>query len=310
MNTHKCDISAEMVHSCRVLLGARAAGYPGVPDNFDAQHLAHGRRNGVLLDLVHAYAPATALPFQDRYTTTWARNRPNSRVVHNWKPLTRWAYAEAPESIQRFRQAARRIRTLERPCSIIVHHEPENDLDQPGIGALNAGTPEQYRRMWAIVREVFAEEGATDLTWGMAYMNYPKWDQVVADLWPGDDLVDWVWCNAYGSPERPDLAENIAHFTDLAERCGIGLGKPLGIAEWGTKGLTVEQAADYFDQARAFLDTPAADPIKAWMVFDSPGKERRSDLRVGFDAEGNRAKRKAEAYRRFARHRRFRCVAQ
>lgn len=307
MKQHKCEISAKMVHSCRVLLGARAAGYPSVPDNFDAQHLAHGRRNSVALDLVHDYAPAGQLPFEDRYTVAWARGHRSSRVVHNWKPVARWREAETSEARERFRLAARRVRLLDRPCSIIVHHEPENDLAQRGVRKAASGTPEEYRRMWAIVREVFAEEGAHEVVWGMAYMNYPKWDAFVPDLYPGDDLVDWVWCNAYGSPERPDLVENIGRFTALVERHGIGVGKPLGIAEWGTKGLPVDLAADYFDQARAFLDTADADSVKAWMVFDSPGKEQRSDLRVGFDAEGRRAPEKAEAYRRFARHRRFRC---
>ena len=236
MKPHKCEISAEMVHSCRVLLGARAAGYPSVPDNFDAQHLAHGRRNGVTLDLVHDYAPAGQLPFEDRYTVAWARGHRSGRVVHNWKPVARWREADTPEARERFRMAARRVRLLDRPCSIIVHHEPENDLAQRGVRKASSGAPEEYRRMWAVVREVFAEEGAHEVVWGMAYMNYPKWDALVPDLYPGDDLVDWIWCNAYGSPERPDLVENIGRFAALVDRHGIGVGKPLGIAEWVPRG--------------------------------------------------------------------------
>lgn len=307
MNTHKCEIDAKMVHSCRVLLGARTAGYPGIPDNFDAQHLAHARRIGASLDLAHAYAAPGKLPFDDRHVVLWARGRRSGRVVHNWKPVARWRDADSAAARQHFRLAARRVRLLGRPCAVIVHHEPENDLGQRGVRKMAAGTPAEYRRMWRIVREVFADEGADEVAWGMAYMNYPKWDSLVADLYPGDDLVDWVWCNAYGSPARPDLAENLGHFTDLVDRNGIGVGKMLGVAEWSTPGLPTDLAVDYFDQARAFLDTPEADRFRAWMIFDSPGHEQRSDLRVGFDAAGRRDPAKAAAYRRFAHHPRFSC---
>lgn len=307
MKQHKCEIGDGMVHSCRVLLGAHAAGYPGVPGNFDAQHLAHARRNGIVLDLVHDYAPAGRLPFDDRYTVTWARNRHNSRIVHNWNPVARWREADSPAAWDHFRLAARRVRLLHRPCSIIVHHEPERDLAQRGVRKAASGTPEEYRRMWAIVREIFADEGAHNVTWGVAYMNCPKWDAVVPELYPGDDLVDWIWCNAYGSVSQPDVAANIGRFVDVVDRCGIGFGKSFGIAEWGVKDLPVDLAVAYFDQAHDFLDTPESDRVNAWMVFDAPGSTQRCDLRVGFDAEGLRAVEQAAAYRRFAQHRRFRC---
>lgn len=296
-----------MGHSCRVLLGARASGYPGLPDNFDAQHLGHARRIGRPIDLAHAFAAPGRTPFEDRHVHLWARGHKDARVVHNWKPVARWRDAESRRAREHFRLAARRVRLVGRPVSLIVHHEPENDLAQPGVRKMASGTPEEYRRMWRIVREVFADEGVEDVTWGMAYMNYPKWDGVVADLWPGDDLVDWVWCNAYGSPYRPDLVENLSHFTELIDRAGIGAAKPLGVAEWSTPGLAVDLAADYFDQATRFLDTDAADRFAAWMVFDSPGHEGRSDLRVGFDAAGRAAPQKQAAYNAFTRHRRFTC---
>lgn len=298
-----------MVHSCRVLLGARAAGYPGIPDNFDAQHLAHARRNGINLDLTHAYAAPGQLPFDDRHTRIWARGHRNGIVVHNWKPVARWRQADTAEARARFRLAARRVALLGRPAALILHHEPENDLGERGVRTAAAGTPQEYRRMWRIVRDVFDAEGVTAI-WGMAYMNYPKWDDYVGDLYPGDDLVDWIWCNAYGSPYRPDLAENLGHFTALLSRYGIGSGKPLGVAEWGTPGLPLDLAVDYYHQARSFLDTPEADRFRAWMIFDSTGHENRSDLRVGFDADGRPAPAKADAYRDFTRHQRFSCQCQ
>lgn len=300
MEMHKCEISAKMVHSCRVLLGAYAAGYPGVPNNFEAQHLAHGRRNNTRLDLVHGYAPAGRLPFDDRYTRAVARNHPHRRVVHNWTPVAAWRDADRPAAWEHFRLAARLVRGLSRACAIMVHPEPEKAVTE-------AGTPKEYRRMWATVRDIFAEEGVERVTWGIAYSNDPQWDEVVPDLYPGDDLVDWVWCHAYGSVARPDLAENINHFLHVAARHGIGAGKPFGIAEWGARDMPSDLAIDYFGQAHEFLDAPEAETLKAWMIFDAL---RQGDLRVGFDAKGHPAPEQAAAYRRFTQHHRFRCQRQ
>lgn len=310
MNRHKCEIDPKMVHSCRVLLGARANGYPDLPSNFDAQHLGHTRRISRPIDLAHAYAQPGRLPFDDRHTVMWARSHRCGRIVHNWKPVSRWADADTPRAREHFRLAARRVRLLGRQCGIIVHHEPENDLGERGVRKMAAGTARAYRQMWRIVREIFDDEGADNAVWGMAYMNYPKWDAVVADLYPGDDLVDWIWCNAYGSPARPSAAENLMHFIEVADAAGIGQAKPWGVAEWGTPGLPTDLAVAYFDEARAFLGTGLADRFKAWMIFDSDGKEQRSDLRLGFDADGRPAPEKLDAYRRFTRHPRFACPSE
>lgn len=287
------------------MLGARAAGYPAAPNNFDAQHLAHIRRVGAPIDFAHAFASPKQLPFDDRHVVTWARGRRNSWVVHNWKPVARWADIDRPEVRRRISLAARRLAALKHPVMLVIHHEPENDVT--GHGHSGAGTAADYRHLWATVREAFDEAGATNVRWGMAYMNYPKWDSLVADLWPGDDLVDWLWFNAYGSAARPDIGANIGHFIDLADQHGIGGGKPWGIIEWGIADVKRQVAIDYFRAAAAFLDTDAADRLNAWMIFDSPGAHHQSGLRLGFDDHDQPFEAKLDAYRQFVQHRRFRC---
>lgn len=306
MNDHACGVDTLLRHSCRTMLGARAAGYETVPNNFDAQHLAHVRRVGAPIDFAHAFASPRHLPFDDRHVATWARGRTASWVVHNWKPVAQWAQIDHPEARSRISLAARRISALKHPVMLVVHHEPENDVTAGGHSG--AGTPDDYRHMWRTVRELFTEAGCTNVVWGAAYMNYPKWDSLVADLWPGDDLVDWLWFNAYGSTARPDIAANISHFTDLADRHRIGIGKPWGIIEWGIAETERQRAVDYFGDATAFLDTDAADRINAWMIFDSPGAHNQSGLRLGFDDHGRPFEAKLDAYRQFVQHRRFTCA--
>jgi hypothetical protein len=307
---HECRVDDALVHSCRTMLGARANGYPGVPDNFDAQHLHHARRIGRPIDLAHAFAAPGQVPFGDRHVVNWTRNHTEAYLVHNWKPVARWADAGTQAARNRIRVAARRVKHLRyRKIHLVIHHEPENDT-AVAAARKGAGTPDEYRRMWRIVREIFDEEGCENALFGMAYMNYPKWDSIIADLWPGDDLVDWVWCNLYGSARRPDPEENFFHFTTLRARHRLGLGKPLGIIEWGIHSAGRDGALDYFDAATAFLDKPAADMVKAWMVFDSPGAHDEGGLRLAFDDHGRPHPEKLAAYRRFAHHQRFRCPVQ
>lgn len=307
---HQCHVDDLLVHSCRTLLGARASGYPSVPDNFDAQHIAHGRRLGRPIDLAHAFAAPRQVPFADRHTVNWTRNHTDAWLVHNWKPAARWADADTPTVRDRIRVAARRVKHLRyRKIHLVIHHEPENDT-AVAAARKGAGTPKDYRTMWHLVREIFDDEQCENALFGMAYMNYPAWDSIVGDLWPGDDLVDWVWCNLYGSPSRPDPAENLAHFTGLREQVGLGIGKPLGVIEWGIHSAGREAAVSYIDAATALLDTEAAAAVKAWMVFDSPGAQNYSGLRLGFDDDGHPHPEKLAAYRRFAHHPRFRCQVQ
>lgn len=304
---HECRVDDALVHSCRALLGARANGHPGVPDNFDAQHLHHARRIGRPIDLAHAFAAPGHVPFGDRHVVNWTRNHTDAYLVHNWKPTFRWAEIDTQAALNRVRVAARRVKHLRyRKIHLVIHHEPENDT-AVAASRRGAGTPEEYRRMWRIVREIFDEEGCENALFGMAYMNYPKWDSIVADLWPGDDLVDWVWCNLYGSASRPDPEENLFHFTTLRARHSLGMGKPLGVIEWGIHSAGRDAAVDYFDAATALLDKPVADIVKAWLVFDSPGTHNDGALRLAFDDQGKPHPEKLAAYRRFAHHRRFRC---
>lgn len=284
------------------MLGARASGYTDAPSNFDAQHLAHIKRVRKSLDFVHAFASAKELPFADRHVQMWARSRRESYVIHNWKPVARWADAAGRAGRGRIALAARRVAMLKRRVLLVVHHEPENDLGEKG-----AGTPEEYRRMWQVVREEFAAAGADNVVWGMAYMNYPRWDAVVADLWPGDDLVDWLWFNAYGSDARPSITDNIGHFTAVADAAGIGRTQRWGIIEWGMRGTWRAEAVEYFEQARGFLDTPEAQRLRAWVVFDSPGAHNESGLRLAFDHRGHPHPEKLEAYKSFVAHPKFAC---
>ena len=297
---HVCEVSDNLVNGCRVWLGARAAGYPGPGKGFTAQHRYHEKRIGRRLDMVHAFAGAGQLPFADAEVKAWARNEP-SIVVHNWKPTYTWTGATGghPGVDAHLTAAARAVAAVGRPVMVVVWHEPENDTGG------QVGSAGDYVRMWANVRRRFADEGADNVTWGMAYMNYPKWDNKIAPLYPGDDAVDWLWFNAYGSAARPDPERNVYGFLDALERAGIAQNKPRGVIEWSVAGMSDKDSAVYISSAAAV----AADTdLKAWMVFDSPGTHTQAGLRIAYDDAGRPAPKKAAAYREFAGGSVFACA--
>lgn len=277
----------------RTLLGARAAGYPDTDETFTAQHEAHAERIHRTPDLVKTFASVGQIPFSDRHVRAWARDKHRPTLVHNWKPARHWNQINHSHVAT----AAAAVSSLApRPVVLIVHHEPEND-----VGSF--GTAQDYRRMWARVRNQFDDAGVDNVVWAMAYMNYHKWDHLVTDVYPGDDLVDWLMFNAYGSQARPDFASNVSRFIDLVDAEGIGAGKPLGIAEWGINADA--DGASYYEQAAAWLDTAESDRITSMSVFDSPGSENASGLRLGYDTSGRAIDEKTEAYRHLARHHAF-----
>lgn len=156
--------------------------------------------------------------------------------------------------------------------------------------------------MWKHVRQVFELGGATNVTWGIGYMNYPKWEPLIAELWPAEADPKWVFFNAYGSPHRPNYQDNVGAFYEgLAEdRWFPSSDKLWGIREWSVKGLDGQPAYDYFTSARLAAEENAFPKLRAHVVFDSIGKEGLSEMRVGYDASGVPDPVKAALYERFA----------
>lgn len=284
-----------------LLLGARAAGYPGVrPGSFHGLE-DHERRIGRRVHLGMTFVRPGDVPLSTATDLRIAR-RPETSLIVCWKPVRRWAEAHGRRRAvdQYLRSAARFVASTAAPVILVPHHEPENDIG-------TAGSAEDYRRMFAHVRGIFDDEGATNVEWGVAFMNYPKWDRVLSELWPAGRAPEWCWFNAYGSPSRTDFEENVGRFyTALTEQRWFDPRRAAwGVREWSTKALSVREAARYFDQARHVINEDRFPKIGAYVVFDSTGHENDTGMQISRDAEGNRAPAKEAAYRDFAHESRF-----
>lgn len=279
-----------------VLLGARATGYPGIEATLVAGLNDHEQRIERQIHLGMNFARPGFAPLPGAKTVTWLRQQ-GAGLIQCWKPVERWADANGDDyDVNRYlTRCAAAVGNFGAPVLMIVHHEPENDVGK-------AGTAADYRIMWAHVRRVFDDVGVDNVTWGMGYMNYPKWDSLIGELWPTQADPEWIFFNAYGSVSRPDYGNNVSRFYQglEEEQWFASKAKLWGVREWSVKGLDGHAAHRYFEDARLAAEKEMFPKLRAHVVFDSLGKENLSEMRIGYTVSGFPDRAKAAAYAAFA----------
>ncbi|TQM73607.1 glycosyl hydrolase family 26 [Thermopolyspora flexuosa] len=242
------------------------------------------RRMGRKAAILHVYHRNDEL-----FPTPEERELAKSRILLiNWKvSLERpWAEIAAGRFDRRIDRLARYIkRTFPKRFFLTIHHEPEDDVrPQPGSGR----TARDYAAMFRHVVTRLRERGVTNAVTVMTYMGAPNWasKRWFADLYPGDDVVDWVAIDPYADHRvrdfaglvnkiRPDYPNWPGFYKWMQARFP---GKPFMVAEWGV----FEDPDDphrkeriFRSVARQIHDFPQ---IKALVYFDSP-RAPRGDTR-------------------------------
>jgi hypothetical protein len=174
---------------------------------------------------------------------------------------------------------------------LTLFHEPENDVTSGGTNCPgltykgSAGTPTEYRAMWANVESRFDALGVTNVVWDMNYMNYAPWDCLVDDLWPGNGLVDWIFFESY-SDNNSTFASQTGHFYNLltshSNAAHDYLAKPWGVGEFGTNASNLAVRNTYYSGVKTALDNNTFPHLKLLSLFDSPGIG--GDFRVAYDS--------------------------
>ncbi|HEU5109155.1 MAG TPA: glycosyl hydrolase [Micromonosporaceae bacterium] len=306
-----CVVDEKLVNSCRPWLGAAANGYPGVSGDA-AEIRAHEQRIGRPLDIVHLYTP----PGQMQLTSDSVAlaTRPDTILSVTWQPATRWADANGANAAVNadIDRMADSINALgDTRIMLTVHHEPEDDLSGGGVGCGSnkqyvgrAGTPAEYRTLWRTVRQRFDAKGVDNVVWVMNYMGYTGWDCVVDDLYPGNDLVDWIKWDPYGT--QVDWPTLIGRFYDyLTNNSTAGhdyLSKVWGIAEWGSWHRATQEHAYLLNRtAKVAVEANRFPRLKAISVFDVSGT-----CRIAYDRDGNYDAQELALYREYANSPAFR----
>jgi hypothetical protein len=155
--------------------------------------------------------------------------------------------------------------------------------------------------MWANVEARFAAAGVTNVVWDMNYMNYVAWDCLVNDLWPGNDLVNWVFFESY-SPSGSTFAAQTSRFYNLLTRNSDPahnyLSKPWGVGEFGTSATSESEQVAYYAGIKHALDTEQFPRLKLLSAFDAVGLQ--ADYRVAYDASGQSSPAELDAFRSLA----------
>jgi len=252
------------------------------------------RRMGRKAAILHVYHRGGEL-FPTREEREVARSR---LLLINWKPSLdhSWAEIAAGRVDKRIDRLARHIRRhFPKRFFLTIHHEPENDVrPHPGSGR----TARDYAAMYRHVVTRLRERGVTNAVTVMTYMGAPNWASKpwFGELYPGDDVVDWVALDPYADGRvrdfaglvdktRPDYPNWPGFYKWMQARFP---GKPIMVAEWGV----FELPGDPHHKERLFTSAARQihryPQIKALVYFDSP-RAPRGDTRFDTTPGAHRA---------------------
>ncbi|MEU4160958.1 glycosyl hydrolase [Actinoplanes sp. NPDC026670] len=172
------------------------------------------------------------------------------------------------------RSVARRLKGMNRPILLRWGWEMNGDWFE-WSGAANGRNPAGYVRVWRRLREIFADQGATNVSWIWS----PNWNSSPAESWnqvqryyPGDEHVDWVGISGYNFyGESPSTL-----FGPVTGR--YGGRKPIILSETAA----VQDKARYIKRLHTWVaDTPA---VRAVVWFDTDIQEG-TDHNFRFDTD-------------------------
>lgn len=240
-----CHVSAILVPSCGRWWGIAA-------DQFDwsmpaDQAVAQAEQvAGRPYDIVHFYhTNSSKFPTaaERAIATQPSRNR---LLLINWKPSTSltWAQVAAGKADATIDAEAQYLHdNWTEPFFLAIYHEPEdNVVPSAGSGMTAADYAAMYRHVVLRLRA----DGVSNAVTVMDYMGYFKWEKQswFNQLWPGNDVVDWIGLDPYGTGSASDTFS--AHdLNKLINRQDMGVpgyydwatqthpGKPIMLCEWG-----------------------------------------------------------------------------
>jgi beta-mannanase len=274
----RCLVGAKLVPSCGVLWGAAAGGFTGAPR--DAELKAWEKRSGRTSTIFHTYHRGDeAFPTPAEIAMT--RDPAHPRVLLlNWRVEygSNWAAVASGKLDKRIDAFAARARAYGQKFFLVLNHEPEDDVrTAPGSGM----TAQNFRASFRHVISRLRADRVTNAVSVVAYMGNEKWmaRNWWKDLYPGDDVVDWIGLDSYVSAEKGYYHEGLFH--DLLDRRAAGgegfyqwattrhPSKPMMVAEWGVYhrvGRVVPKAAQFNSVRSELAKRPA---IKAIVYFDT-----------------------------------------
>jgi beta-mannanase len=204
-------------------------------------------------------------------------------LLINWKPATdmTWAQVAAGAADSRIDAEADYLKAnFTDPFFLAVYHEPENDvIATPGSGM----TATDYAAMYRHVVLRLRADGVHNAITVMDYMGFNNWaaKSWFSQLWPGNDVVDWIGLDPYGSGNPNDSwsAHDLSTLVDRQDSNLSGYynwattqhpGMPIMLCEWGVSFDSAAPGgqADFFRS----MDSEVSNypDLKALVYYDVP----------------------------------------
>ncbi|WP_436519978.1 glycoside hydrolase family 26 protein [Actinoplanes sp. HUAS TT8] len=273
-----CRTGAKLVPTCGVLWGGAAGGFTSAPR--DQALKTWESASGRTATIFHQYHKGNE-PFPTRAEIAMTQDTAHPRVLlENWKIAygTTWAAVAAGQQDRRIDAFAARAKAYGKKFFLVLNHEPENDvIPRAGSGMQAKDFAAMYRHTILRLRA----QGVSNVINVVAYMGNEKWmaQSWWKDLYPGDDVVDWMGLDSYVSVEKGYHYGTFASLLDRKAKGGAQgwydwattkhAGKPVMIAEWGAYhrvGRVADKSFVYNSVVDQLKRRPA---IKAIVHFDT-----------------------------------------
>lgn len=233
----ECTVSPRLVPTCGAWLGTSV---PSLDGTFDpvvglAEYID---ATGHDPDIVHLYERGgSAFPRTDQLELV-RRDGQDRMFYFSWKPSVELTWRQVADggADDAIDTVARSLTEFGEPLFLTVFHEPENDVVATPLSGM---TTTDYVDMYRHVVTRLRDAGVDNAVFVMTYMGFERWSTIVDELYPGDDVVDWIGYDPYGRLtdegfgdfiDRPD-GESWPGFYSWAT--SKAPGTPIMLAEWG-----------------------------------------------------------------------------
>jgi hypothetical protein len=295
-----CRVSDLLVPDCGAWLGATT---PSADGTFDYER---GLQEYEAIadndpDVLHFYERgARRFPTAEQEALAARPGHQRSILHFSWKPepTLSWRQIADGEADATIATVASSLIDYPHRMFLTVHHEPEDDvIVEPSSGMTAADYVAMYRHVVQRLRSL----GVENLVFVMTYTGFERWSTIVDDLYPGDDVVDWLGYDPYGFAAHTKFSELLNQpagedwpgFYDWA--VARAPGKPLMIAEWGFDLELQQEAAELVSEAPGVLRSNFP-MIKALVYWN----DRNDRIDVRLDESSAAGQGFAETYRRLA----------
>ena len=295
-----CSVSELLVPSCGAWLGSSIPSADGKWDitaGLEEYESATGDQPEILRFFQRG---PKVFPTSAHIAAAERPGRPRSLLHFSWKPAPELTWRQIANGVAdtSIEAVASQLAKYPHRMFFTVHHEPENDVElSEGSGM----TPADYVDMYRHVVDKLRSSGSDNLVFVMVYIGFHRWANLVDDLYPGDDVVDWIGYDPYGFAAQTDFAALLNRPTPESGWPGFyswatgRSDKPIMVAEWGFDLIDAPDAANVLSGAPVILEDQFPQ-IKALVYWNGTGRT----LNTRLDQPGDAAARFATAFAEMA----------